>query len=137
MKKERMNRLLSLIVAAAVSVLTWVAPAQADLRLMMVEQAGCAYCARWEKEIGPIYEKTSEGQAAPILKVDLRADLPAGITLTGGKPRYTPTFVLLRDGVEQSRIEGYPGEDFFWGLLDKMLTHSNLTASQVELKPTG
>lgn len=34
---------------------------------------------------------------------------------------YTPTFILLEDGQEVGRIEGYPGEGFFWGLLGKML----------------
>lgn len=34
---------------------------------------------------------------------------------------FTPTFVLLVNGTERNRIEGYPGEDFFWGLLGQML----------------
>ncbi|MEM9523423.1 MAG: hypothetical protein AAF982_05430, partial [Pseudomonadota bacterium] len=34
---------------------------------------------------------------------------------------YTPTFVLMKDGREYGRIEGYPGEDFFWGLLGRMI----------------
>ena len=33
----------------------------------------------------------------------------------------TPTFVLMEDGAEAGRIEGYPGEDFFWGLLGQMI----------------
>jgi hypothetical protein len=28
---------------------------------------------------------------------------------------------LLQNGVETGRIEGYPGEDFFWPLLGDML----------------
>ena len=28
--------------------------------------------------------------------------------------RYTPTFVLAEDGKEVGRIEGYPGDEFFW-----------------------
>jgi hypothetical protein len=34
---------------------------------------------------------------------------------------FTPTFVLVEDGRELARIEGYPGEDFFWGLLGMLL----------------
>ncbi len=34
---------------------------------------------------------------------------------------FTPTFVLVENGVELARIEGYPGEDFFWGLLGMIL----------------
>ena len=33
-----------------------------------------------------------------------------------------PTFILIGDeGDELGRIEGYPGEDFFWSLLEAML----------------
>ena len=39
---------------------------------------------------------------------------------------FTPTFVLMVDGVEISRIEGYPGEDFFWGLLEQMMDQAGL-----------
>jgi len=33
---------------------------------------------------------------------------------------------LLEDGTEIGRIEGYPGEDFFWGLLTQMMEARNL-----------
>lgn len=94
--------------------------ALADMRLMMVEQAGCAYCAAWHADIGPEYPKTDEGRTAPLLRQDLRADLPSGVTLSA-PPVFTPTFILLKDGIETARIEGYPGEDFFWPLLGDML----------------
>jgi hypothetical protein len=35
--------------------------------------------------------------------------------------RFTPTFVLVADGREVGRITGYPGEDFFWGLLQRLI----------------
>ncbi|MBL3206218.1 thioredoxin family protein, partial [Klebsiella pneumoniae] len=34
--------------------------------------------------------------------------------------RYTPTFILVDGGREIGRIEGYPGADFFWGLLERL-----------------
>ncbi|TCP63181.1 hypothetical protein EV663_101449 [Rhodovulum bhavnagarense] len=94
--------------------------ARADLSLAMFEQSGCAYCIMWDNQIGPIYPKTTEGAVAPLRKFQLRETLPAGIDLKS-PPQFTPTFVLLRDGVEVDRLEGYPGEDFFWGLIGKML----------------
>ena len=39
--------------------------------LVMVEQAGCHYCARWNAEIGPIYPRTAEGAYAPLRKVEI------------------------------------------------------------------
>jgi hypothetical protein len=40
---------------------------------------------------------------------------------TRGRIIYTPTFVLAENGEELGRIEGYPGDAFFWGLLERLL----------------
>ncbi len=34
---------------------------------------------------------------------------------------YTPTFVLVAGGREIGRIEGYAGEHFFWGQLERLV----------------
>ncbi|MCA8880822.1 MAG: hypothetical protein KDA73_12900 [Rhodobacteraceae bacterium] len=115
-----MHRLLGLAAFAVFLGTVPAAPAWAELRLAMFQQAGCAYCRQWDREIAEIYPKTSEGRAAPLMRLDIRAPLPDGITLDR-KPQFTPTFVLLDDGHEIGRIEGYPGEDFFWGLLGGLL----------------
>ena len=94
--------------------------AAAGTELLMVEQPGCAYCARWHEEVGPEYPLTAEGKAAPLRPVQLRDPLPEGVTLVS-KPVFTPTFILLQDGQEVGRIEGYPGEDFFWPMLAQMI----------------
>jgi len=86
------------------------------LELLMVEQPGCIYCAAWDAEIAPQYPLTVEGKAAPLVRQQLRAALPDGVLLRS-PPVFTPTFVLLQDGTEIGRIEGYPGPDFFWPLL--------------------
>jgi hypothetical protein len=96
-----------------------------DVRLLMVEEDGCVWCARWESDIGTEYPKTAEGATAPLLKHNIRADLPDGVTLK--RPlQFTPTFVLIVDGQEAARIEGYPGEDFFWGLLARMFNTAKI-----------
>lgn len=97
------------------------AQVESEFRLLMVEQVGCVYCRMWEHDLGPIYPKTPEGQIAPLERVDLHKPFPEDITITKGKPLFTPTFILLRDGVEINRIEGYASEDFFWGLLGQAL----------------
>lgn len=101
--------------------LVWSSAVQAEgLGLLMFEQPGCIYCARWDAEIAPAYPLTAEGRAAPLHRLQLHDDLPHGITL-GAPPVFTPTFVLVRDGEELGRIEGYPGEDFFWPLLSDLI----------------
>lgn len=94
--------------------------AQADTRLVMVEEPGCSYCAAWLDEIGPAYPNTEEGRFAPLVRADLRDGPPDGISYAR-RVVYTPTFVLIDDGKEVARLEGYPGENFFWPLLKEML----------------
>lgn len=94
-------------------------PAQ-SADLVMVEQPGCTYCEAWMREVAPEYPGTDEGRAAPLTTVRLRDAPPEGMTFD--RPVvFTPTFVLVEDGEELARLEGYPGEDFFWGLLGQML----------------
>ena len=101
-------------------------PAAAGERyLLMAEEAGCVWCAKWNEEIGPIYPKTAEGRAAPLRRYDIREGDPDVVFQS--RVRFTPTFILVEDGRELSRIEGYPGEDFFWGLLGMMLNRAGIS----------
>lgn len=88
--------------------------------LVMFEQANCEWCEAWSSEIGPIYPLTTEGKRAPIRRVDIHDPMPDDLDHVEGS-RFTPTFVLVHDGQEVGRIRGYPGEDFFWGLLDQLI----------------
>jgi hypothetical protein len=108
-------------VSLGVLAVVWAGPTSAsDLRLLMFDQPGCYYCQKWDAEIGPVYPVTTESEQAPLTRLGLREDLPEGITLA--RPAaLTPTFVLLADGREVGRIEGYPGEDFFWFLLGELI----------------
>lgn len=98
-----------------------------ELRLIMVEEEGCYWCERWTSEIGPIYPKTAEGRAAPLLRADISLGAPDGFQFNS-VPFYTPTFILTEDGQEIGRIEGYPGEDFFWGLLEMLFKNASAEA---------
>ena len=94
--------------------------AAGGLELLMFEQPGCIYCARWHEEVGPEYPITDEGKAAPLRQLQLRDRLPADIEIVS-QPVFTPTFILIENGAEVGRIEGYPGEDFFWPLLSQLI----------------
>ena len=101
------------------ALLIFAAPAAHGAELVMVEEKWCEWCERWNDEIGVVYDKTAEGARAPLRRVDIHA-LPQDLTFDT-RPRFTPTFVLFDAGREVGRIEGYPGEDFFWGLLGRLL----------------
>ena len=87
--------------------------------LVMVEQAGCIYCARWDAQIAPIYPKTAEGRFAPLRRVDIRT-VEETVKVTR-RVLFTPTFLVVEDGTERARLEGYAGDAFFWPLLDEIL----------------
>jgi len=109
------------------------APARAA-DLVMVEQAGCVYCARWDAEIAPIYPMTDEGKRAPLRRVNLR-DLPDDIVFKT-RPVFTPTFVLVEDGHELARLEGYGGDEFFWFQIRQILdAHPDVTLPAEPIKP--
>ena len=102
--------------------LMWAALAGAAsaAELIMVERKGCHYCIAWKVDLGPIYPNTPEGKYAPLRMVDIADGMPDDIAFAR-KVIYTPTFVLVENNAEIGRIEGYPSEDFFWGLLNMML----------------
>ncbi|MFD2175851.1 hypothetical protein [Rhodobacter lacus] len=100
-----------------------------ELQLLMVEKPGCPWCARWEEEVGRGYARSDEGQAAPLMRVRLHAALPEPVALARAVS-FTPTFILLDDGREIGRIEGYPGADFFWPMLDALIVLAQTPAGR-------
>lgn len=117
----------SLFLSILVAFVAATVPARADMILIMAEEDGCYWCAKWNEEIGPIYPKTTEGKIAPLRRIDIHADAPDDLTFDK-QLHFTPTFVLMKDGIELNRIEGYPGEDFFWGLLGVMIEQAEQAA---------
>jgi thioredoxin-related protein len=110
---------LAAFLTCALGLAPGLARADSGFALVMVEQRGCGYCKAWHADVGPEYPITPEGRFAPLRVADLHA-LPEDLGLVR-RPVFTPTFILTRDGQEIGRIEGYPGEDFFWVLLDRLL----------------
>lgn len=115
-----------MLLAAAIAALG-VGDARADgsHRLLMIEEAGCVYCARWHAEVGGAYANSAEGRFAPLQRERLGS---AAVAHLKGL-RYTPTFVLVVGEREVGRITGYPGADFFWGLLAELLAKTPFRAT--------
>ncbi len=88
--------------------------------LIMFDQHACEWCEAWEAEVGLVYEKTPEGRQVPLRRLDIHDPLPRELEFIRGL-MFTPTFVLVDEGKEIGRIKGYPGEDFFWGLLQQLI----------------
>ncbi len=88
--------------------------------LIMYEQAGCVWCKRFNAEIAPAWPKTEQGKRAPLRRVDIHEPVPEDLANIAIE-RFTPTFVLVEEGKEIARLRGYPGDEFFWHLVDDML----------------
>jgi len=86
----------------------------------MFEQAGCVWCEAFDREIAPVYPKTTEGKRAPLRRVYIDYPLPADLSFIAVE-RLAPLFVLVDKSREVGRIRGYPGEDHFWGLLGALI----------------
>lgn len=114
-------RLIATGLSLLIGVAQW-SPAVAakSVELLMFEEQGCPWCRRWHADVGIAYPNTPEGQRLPLRRLDIHGPKPDGISLAT-PVRATPTFVLIENGREIGRITGYPGADFFWGLLNGLL----------------
>lgn len=87
--------------------------------LIMIEDRGCPYCARFDAEVRSGYERSPEGRFAPLVR---RLRGAEDVAFLKGVV-YSPTFVLLVEGREAGRIVGYQGAELFWmemaGLMKK------------------
>jgi hypothetical protein len=102
--------------------------------LVMFEQAGCTWCEIFDREIAPIYPKTTEGQRVPLRRVNIDRALPPDLAFIEVE-RLAPLFVLVQNGHEIGRIRGYPGEDNFWGLLGVLIKKLDATGTSGERAP--
>ena len=120
----RRDVLVGMLACAAVVTAGRATPSRAGaIQVVMCRRAGCPWCHAWDREIGGIWPKSDVGARHPMLMVDLDADPIPQIALA--RPvRFTPTFVVARDGAEIGRIEGYPGQDFFWGLIQRLVAQA-------------
>ncbi len=120
--------LFGVLVLASLAVLAAM-PRVRAAELVIMDQPGCPWCARFDAEIAPAYPKTPEGRIAPLRRVDITRAWPADLSAIAPS-HFTPTFVLIDKGTEVARMRGYPGDQFFWYLLDEML--KKLPATAVE-----
>lgn len=116
----RFGKYLSRLVGAGAIFIAFAAAQAHAAELIMFEQAGCEWCAAFDREVAPVYGKTTEGARAPLRRLTLGAPLPADLGFIEVE-RLTPLFVLVDKGREIGRIRGYPGEEHFWGLLGALI----------------
>jgi len=93
--------------------------------LLLIEDHGCPYCARWDREVREAYQNSPEGRFAPLVR---RFRGAADVSFVPNVI-YSPTFVVLVEGKEAGRIIGYQSADFFWAELDAILARAGFKAA--------
>jgi thioredoxin-related protein len=117
---SHIRKLFSLLALFGAMFIAWPQSSAHTAELVMFEQAGCEWCDAFDREVAPVYGKTSEGLRAPLRRVDISHAMPSDLAFIDFE-RLTPLFVLVDKGREIGRIRGYPGEDHFWGLLGVLI----------------
>ena len=92
----------------------------ADTRgqLVMITSSHCPWCEAFEEDVGESYEHTEEALIYPLRRHDFYEAMSGDLAhLTPAT--MTPTFIVVRDGLEVGRIIGYPGAELFWWRLSE------------------
>lgn len=81
--------------------------------LLYVADPACPPCALFERQVGAVYARTDEARRAPLRALAFGKPFPADYADIAA-PRVAPTFVLVDEGRELGRFEGYSAEELFW-----------------------
>ena len=87
-------------------------------QLVMITSSHCPWCEAFEDDVGKGYDLTEEALIYPLRRHDFYKAMPDDLAhLTPAT--MTPTFIVVRDGLEAGRIIGYPGAELFWWRLSE------------------
>lgn len=125
------TNILAIILLAS---LVFLAKPVAALELVVIDQVGCVYCERFEREIAPAYPTTAMGKKAPLRRVDLHGKWPEDLSNIQIE-RFTPTFILVHDNQELGRLRGYPGDEHIWFLLEQMFESAEISLDDTAESP--
>jgi len=130
----RLGRISSVIARLAVTVaciaLSDLALAEEDVVLVYIYSPSCGACQQFDREVGPIYPKTTEAQTLPMQKIRYEAwrDGTAPFAHCAvSQVLGTPTFIQMRGCEELDRVTGYSDQELFWLALRRMLNRLEAT----------
>ena len=125
-KSPRNSRLVALrvhvslikVFALALTFAASLQTAAADSRLIMVTSDHCPSCQAWELDVGKVYDKSPYATTLPLTRVKIGNKMPGGVTFQ--KPVVgTPTFLIIHEGQEIGRQNGYIDAEMFWWWLSE------------------
>ena len=98
--------------------------------LVYIYSPSCGACQQFDREVGPIYPKTTEAQTLPMQKIRYEAwrDGTAPFAHCAvSQVLGTPTFIQMRGCEELDRVTGYSDQELFWLALSRMLNRLDAT----------
>ena len=84
--------------------------------VIVFEIGGCKYCAAFRDNLGARYLASTTNRAAPMRFVDVGKLDPQAFQLRADI-NTVPTIVVLQDGREVDRVEGYPLAELLFGMV--------------------
>ena len=84
--------------------------------VVVFEIGGCGHCTAFRDNLGARYLASTTNAAAPLRYVDVGKIDPDTFHLRG-EITTVPTIVLLQDGREVDRVEGYPVSQALFGMV--------------------
>ena len=92
--------------------------AAAESRLIMVTSDHCPSCQAWELDVGRVYDKSPYSTILPLTRVEIGSKMPGSVTFQ--KPVVgTPSFLIIHNGQEIGRQNGYFDAEMFWWWLSE------------------
>ena len=91
--------------------------------LIYVFSPACPSCEQFDKEVGQIYSKTTEGKKLPMLTVSLSEWRSTKHTYSDcnlNPISATPSFIKMSGCLELDRLVGYSSQELFWLSLNRM-----------------
>jgi hypothetical protein len=116
-----MTRLLA---ALSIAFTVFFVPAASAAQLVYVEWTDCGICKMFNRQMAWAYPSSAIGKKVPLRRVNILNRWPADLKQVN-RPSYTPVFILVDNGREVGRFDGYNNPQGFARNLQRLLQRSH------------
>lgn len=114
------RRARRLFVAMSIALIALYVPVASAAQLVYVEWKDCGYCKSFNRQMAWAYASSAIGKKVPLRRVDILRRWPADLKQVK-PPSYTPVFILVENGREVGRFDGYTSPQVFTRKLKELL----------------
>ena len=112
--------MIRFFVAMSIAFAALYAPTASAAELVYVEWKDCGYCKVFNRQMAWAYASSSIGRKIPLRRVDILRRWPADLKRVN-RPFYTPVFILVENGREVGRFDGYTSRQGFTSNVQRLL----------------